>query len=259
MDYLRNCLTHPSMRGLNVNDPKTTELRRTIIKTNSFLRKVYESWYGILLNKFREINGRILELGSGGGFLAEIHPKVVTSEVFYCSHVQIILNGETLPFSAGTLSAIVMTNVLHHIPNVRKFFREAARCLHPGGSIALIEPWLTPWSRFVYGHLHHEPFDPITLTWEFPATGHLSAANGALPWIVFERDRAIFESEFPEFQIQTIQPIMPFRYLVSGGVSMRPLMPSWSYHFWSNLENMLKTRNNDLAMFAYINISKVDY
>jgi hypothetical protein len=40
--------------------------------------------------------------------------------------------------------------------------------------------------------------------------------------------------------IQTIKPMMPFRYLVSGGVSMRSFMPGWSFSFWRGLENMLR-------------------
>jgi len=46
--------------------------------------------------------------------------------------------------SDGSLRAIVMTDVLHHIPNVESFFAEAARCVRPGGVIVMIEPWLTP-------------------------------------------------------------------------------------------------------------------
>jgi hypothetical protein len=38
-------------------------------------------------------------------------------------------------------------------------------------------------------------------------------ANDALPWIIFARDRLKFEQEFPDWRIETIKPIMPFRYL----------------------------------------------
>jgi SAM-dependent methyltransferase len=257
VNWLRERLAHPSMRGLDVDDPRTTELRRTIIETNGFLRQVYESWYSMLLNDVPEADGRSLELGSGGGFLTELCPRIIPSEIFFCPHVQIVLNGERLPFPNGKLSAIVMTNVLHHIPNVRKFFAEAARCLQPGGILAMIEPWNTPWARFIYQHLHAEPFDPSASAWEFPSAGPLSSANGALPWLVFERDKAVFETEFPEMKIQVIQPVMPFQYLVSGGVSMRQLMPDWSYPIWCGIEELLTPWINSLAMFTYIRLRKV--
>ena len=72
--------------------------------------------------------------------------------------------------------------------------------------------------------------------WEFPQTGPLSGANGALPWILFVRDRERFERDFPMWRVQSIRPIMPFRYLVSGGVSLRSLTPGWSFEIWSALE-----------------------
>jgi hypothetical protein len=61
----------------------------------------------------------------------------------------------------------------------------------------MIEPWVTPWSRLVYTRMHHEPFVPAAAQWEFLTTGPLSGANGALPYILFSRDRAQFELEFP--------------------------------------------------------------
>ena len=89
----------------------------------------------------------------------------------------------------------------------------------------MIEPWVTPWSRLVYTKLHYEPFDPEMAHWEFPESGPLSGANNALPWILFVRDRDQFEREFPMWSIQSMRPMMPIRYLVSGGVGFRALMP----------------------------------
>lgn len=145
-----------------------------------------------------------------------------------------------------------MTDVLHHLPKAKDFFSEAARCVRSGGVIVMIEPWVTPWSHLIYTRLHHEPFQPNALEWEFPTTGPLSGANGALPWIIFARDRAQFEQEFPEWTIDTIKPNLPFRYLVSGGVSLRSLVPAWSSGLWRGLENALEPWMDKLAMFAQI-------
>ena len=120
----------------------------------------------------------------------------------------------------------------------------------------MIEPWVTPWSRLVYSKLHHEPFQPEAVEWTVPQRGPLSGANSALPWIIFDRDRTRFEREFPEWQIHTIKPFMPFRYLLSGGVSMCSLMPGWSFALWRNLENLLRPWMKSLAMFALIVLVK---
>jgi SAM-dependent methyltransferase len=131
--------------------------------------------------------------------------------------IDAVLDGQILPFADNVLRAIVMTDVLHHLPQPRCFFAEATRCVQTGGVIIMIEPWVTPWSRLVYTKLHYEPFRPKTVDWGFPANGPLSGANGALPWILFEQDRARFRQEFPWLRIRSIRLMMPFRYLVSGG------------------------------------------
>ena len=122
----------------------------------------------------------------------------------------------------------------------------------------MIEPWVTPWSRFIYTRLHHEPFEPETALWEIPATGPLSGANGALPWVIFARDRVTFEREFPQWRIGLIKPIMPFRYLLSGGVSLRGLAPAWSSGLWKQIESALGGWNNQLAMFAQIVLRRLE-
>jgi hypothetical protein len=38
-------LEHPLLQGLDIDDPRTTFLRRQIIQGKPFLRKIYEEWY----------------------------------------------------------------------------------------------------------------------------------------------------------------------------------------------------------------------
>lgn len=259
---LRTLLSHwladPLVRDLDIDDPRLTELRQDLIKRKEFLNRIYREWYGLLFTDVPTGKGQILELGSGAGFLKNLHPEVIQSEIFFCSNIQVVLDGCSLPFSSGSLKAILMTDVLHHIPQSRQFFKEAERCLRIGGTIVMLEPWLTTWSRLVYRYLHHEPLDPGARSWEFPSTGPLSGANSALPWIIFQRDRQIFSAEFPQFQVEKVKPYMPFRYLVSGGVSMRSLAPLWSYGAWKVLEQMLDPLAGYLGMFALITLRKTN-
>jgi SAM-dependent methyltransferase len=255
-DFLGNLLAHPKLKDVDLDDPATTHIRKEIVLTNSFLRQIYENWYSAILSTIPVGPGSVLELGSGGGFLDRYLP-IITSEIFYCSYVKTILDGQALPFESGSLRAIAMTNVLHHFPNPRLFLREAARCVHPGGVITMIEPWVTPWSNFIYAHLHHEPFDPSVKDWDFPKRGPLSGANGALPWIMFSRDSLIFQSEFPMWEMVSIRLLNPLAYLLSGGVSMRQLMPGWSFNFWSKVEKLLSFKSTSSAMFAHIVLRKI--
>jgi SAM-dependent methyltransferase len=204
-------------------------LRRSIIQQKPFLKKLYQEWYGAIVAMISDGEGAVLELGSGAGFLNETVPDLITSDVFRVPGLSLVLDGRALPFKEASLRAIVMTEVLHHIPDPERFLRDAARCVEPGGTIVMVEPWVTPWSRFVWGPLHHEPFVPDSSEWTIPPSGPLTGANGALPWILFERDRARFEERLPEWEIASVVLDMPVAYLVSGGVSMRSLMPGWAY------------------------------
>jgi hypothetical protein len=61
-----------------------------------------------------------------------------------------------------------------------------------------------------------------------------------------------FEREFPQWSVELVAPMMPFRYLLSGGVSLRDLMPGWSSPLWSGFEQLLGTGASRMAMFARI-------
>ena len=253
---LRRLLAHPLTSGLALDDPATTTARREIIARKPFLKAVYDEWYTMIAAHLPPIAGRVLELGSGAGYCDRFIPGLITAEVFFVPGVRLVADARHLPFPDDLIRAIVLTDVLHHMPDVRSFFAEASRCLRPGGKILMIEPWVTPWSRFINTHFHHEPFRPDAADWSFPSTGPLSGANGAIPWMVFVRDRHKFELEFPRLAIEQIRPFLPFRYLVSGGVGMRSLMPFCLHGFWTRLERLLEPEMHTLAMFAFIALRK---
>lgn len=267
---LSRWLALPLTAGCDLDNPQTTALRRRIIESKPFLKRIYQDWYDAIAAALPRGPGPVLELGSGAGFMRERIARVIASDVMWLPGLDLTADAMRLPFRTGVLAAIAMTNVFHHIPDPRAFLAEAARCIRPGGALVLIEPWVTPWSTFVYRHLHHEPFDPSATAWSLPGPAHaghyklapdgpLSGANGALPWIVFERDRTLFEREFPSWQVTSVAALMPFRYLVSGGVSLRSLSPGFSYPAWCRLERALARYVDRLGMFARIVVTRTDH
>jgi SAM-dependent methyltransferase len=255
--FVRRVLAHPLTVAIDLDDPRTSALRRRIIASKPFLKAIYDEWYTMLAaNLPAEQHGPVLEIGSGAGHCSQFVPDLITSEIFRCPGVRIVLDARQLPFASGSLRAIVMTNVLHHVPEVEQFLSEAARCLRAGGRILMVEPWVTSWSKFIYTHFHHEPFDPDARDWSFTSKGPLTGANGAIPWILFVRDRKEFELRFPELAIEQVRPLLPFRYLVSGGVSMRSLMPGFVHGAWAGFEDLLKSRWPTLGMFAFVSLRR---
>ncbi|MEP6714339.1 MAG: methyltransferase domain-containing protein [Terriglobia bacterium] len=255
--FLHHLLAHPLTRGLDLDDPATTHIRRAIIEDKPFLKRIYQEWYGAIAGNLPPGPGGIVELGSGAGFLEQSIPGLITSEVFLCPGISLVLDGRRLPFADNSLRAICMSNVFHHIPRARAFLSEASRCLRSGGRIIAIEPWVSPWSRGVYTRLHHEPFDPSAEDWVFSGAGPLSSANGALPWIVFERDRARFETEFRQLRVLSTEGLMPFRYLICGGISTRNVMPAFTWNLWKGIETAMRPAMRSWAMFALIVIEKL--
>lgn len=252
MGRLRDWMRDPLASGLDVDHPHTTLARRDLLRSKPFLRRIYRDWYGRILSSLPAGEGRVLEIGSGGGFLRDHVPGLLSSEIVAWQGVSLVADAHALPFPAASLRAVVMTNVFHHLPHARGFLREAARAVRVGGAVVMVEPWVTAWSRIVYPRLHEEPFEPEAAEWEFPSRGPVSGANNALPWILFVRDRARFEREFPEWRIDRIAPLMPVSYLLSGGMSYRSLMPGFSYRFWRAAEAAASPIMGAVAMFALI-------
>lgn len=256
MSLARRLIAHPLARGLDENHPETTEVRKRIVLSKPFLRRVYLEWYAKLVERLPDGEGPVLELGSGAGFFGELVPDVITSEVFMCQGIKSVVDARQLPFPDASLRAIVMTDVMHHIPDVESFLCEASRTLVAGGRLLMVEPWVSPWSTFVYTRFHPEPFRPESPDWSFPSTGPLSGANGAIPWMVFERDQRKFREMYPKLEVRRIERFMPFRYLISGGVSLRSLAPGWSFPIWRGLERLLTPLMPSLAMFAFVEVER---
>lgn len=235
-----------------IDAPERTLEHREIIKGKYFLRELYREWYQELLNEISTDKDRmIVELGSGGGFLKEIAPSVITSDYLDLPTNDMSFSALSMPFSDCTVDALFMIDTFHHLPDARLFLQESRRVLKSDGKVIMVEPANSPWGRFIYRNFHHEPFLPDA-GWQIPASGPLSGANGALPWIVFERDQNEFYRSFPEFELEKIKYHTPFRYLLSGGLTMRSLVPAFSYPFFRSIDRLLCGIIPGFSMFMTI-------
>ncbi|HPE77830.1 MAG TPA: class I SAM-dependent methyltransferase [Draconibacterium sp.] len=242
----------------DLDSPERTIAHQKIIKEKCFLRKLYEEWYKVFTDAIYGLpDGKIIELGSGGGFLKEIRPSVICTDILKLPSNDMTFSALEMPFSDSELSAIFMIDTFHHIPDSFLFLKEADRVLQKNGKIIMIEPANSLWGRFIYKNFHHEPFEPNG-GWEIPISGPLSGANGALPWIVFERDYEKFSELFPHLKIEKIQNHTPLMYLISGGLAFKQLLPDFSYCFFRGFDKLLALISKQFSMFVTIEIRKPD-
>lgn len=243
-------------RSLDLDDPQLTIIRKEILKKKKFLRKIYKDWYTIVQSFLNDEGSLILEIGSGAGFCEEIIPNVNKSDVLFLPFNHLVMSALDIPFSTESLHTIIMVNVFHHLTAVDQFLVNVQRILKKNGRMIMVEPWMTPWCHWVFTKVNPEPTDVNVKSWRLFSDGPLSGANAALPWIVFHRDKELFESKYPDLRIIHIQPMMPFRYLMSGGLSSWLSFPGFSYSLIDFLENLFAKKMDSLGMFALIVLEK---
>ena len=241
----------------DLDDPNASLAHRDIILKKPFLKRLYNDWYLIFIIKSKEIkNGKYLEIGSGGGFLKDVFPEVITSDILILPNVDLIFSAEEIPFKENELASIVMLNVFHHIPKPHLFLKEAQRTLIKGGKIIMTEPANSSLARFIYKRFHHEPFDEKGQR-EIKAGNPLSNSNQALPYIYFERDLDLFKKDFPSLKINSINYHSPFSYIISGGVSRSAMLPFFMYNFVKGIEWLFSPFFKQIGLFCTIEIEKI--
>jgi SAM-dependent methyltransferase len=199
------------------------------------LAEVYSVWFNMLLEVAPE-TGRVVEVGSGPGLLSaearRRRPGVrwIATDLLEVPWNDVVADGHVLPFRDGSADAIVGLDVVHHLASPAAFFRETARVLRPGGRLAVVEPWISPFSFAIYRLFHQErcslrlrdPWQPF-------------ADAGAAAKDAFEGDAAVLpalvRSTSPErwrelgLAPPEIRLLNAFAYILSLGFRDASLLP----------------------------------
>jgi len=225
-----NFLSEPRLRGLEPGTPEFFRVQNELIAARPALRYCYDLWYRTLLADpavtSAPPDAKFLELGSGGSFLKQYDRRIITSDISP-GIADLVADARELPFPDASLHAVFLVHAFHHIPDVGKFLREAERVLVPGGFVGLIDVAATPLARLFFSRFHPEPFLP-ELGWDFAQSHSMRDSNQALTWIVFERDRARFEKEYPRLCLEEKRWLPWLPYLLSGGVTRRAVFPGFA-------------------------------
>lgn len=238
---------------MNLDSQEALLEHHQIIRSKGFLKCIYTDSYR-LFKTAKIPKGPIVEIGSGGGFIKEIIPHAITSDVMKGPDIDKVFSATNMPFKNNSVAAFFMIDVLHHIKNAERALQEMLRSLKPGGKVIMIEPYNSLWGGIIYRYIHPERFDPKA-GWKISGKGRMSDSNTALPWIIFVRDRKLFKKRFPAVTL-IITPHTPLRYLVSGGLSNVQFLPTLFYPTVCSIETFLSPLNRYLGMFVTIELKK---
>ena len=264
IDILRNLFLDKKLKNINVDDLQLLKHHQIIIEEKNILKSAYISFYETMLNfrkKYFTANGKELELGSGISFFKKINSCLITSDVRKYENIDLIINAEKIQLENNSIKCVYAQNVLHHLRNPYNFFSELNRILIKGGGCILIEPHNGFLSKFFHKIIHKsEIFDTNQPDWiNTNIQGPYSGANQALSYIIFERDKSKFQSLYGEnFQILDHFYINNYlRFLFSGGLNFKQLLPDFFLNLLILLERTLKPFNKYLSLHRAIVIKKI--
>jgi len=238
--------------------PDRAKKIKSRIKGKVALYKLYREFYLRFADCIARCPGTgiVVEIGSGGGFIKDVVPDVITSDILSYNTVDVVFDARHMPLSDGSIKSVFILNTLHHIPDAESFFYELERCLEPGGRVFIIDQYSSWFTNLIYRFIHHEPYDPSTTDWRFETTGPLSGANGALCWIVFYRDKERFKQLYPALKIIKMEPHTPLRYWLAGGLKWWSLLPGFLFDLFSRIDHWMAKSFPTLSSFVDIEIIK---
>ena len=251
-------ITNPALKGLSMGSKEWFDAQKTLIKEKPLIKRCYDLWYRKLMEDSESVPDRfrkmiVLELGSGSSYIKELMPEVITSDVAP-GIADMVIDGRSLSFPDASIKAIFLTHVLHHIPDISLFMKEAGRVLVPGGVISIVDCTHTPLARCFFSKIHPEPYDDAAEQWSFPEGNSMLDSNQALSWILFFRDREKFTKQFPFIHIEKISYLPWFSYLMSGGVNLRSLVPGCLVPVFPSLDRILSPLDGIFAIHWHITL-----
>ena len=207
---------------------------RMLWERKASLRIVYRSWFERLFATLPEA-GVVLEVGAGPAFLAEAARRSrpglrwISTDITATDWNDVCADAQQLPVRPGALAAVVGLDVLHHLDAPRRFFEAARGALAPGGSLVLIEPWISAASLPVYRWLHQEDCRPGLDPWHpFGDRPDKAPFDGdqALPWKLLRVTPPATWTALG-FDAPRVERINGFAYLLSLGFRPASLLPVW--------------------------------
>lgn len=263
MKLLLDLLRDPSVEGINIDGGDRLAVHGLTLARKRMLREVFTEFHDLfhrLDEKFLSANGLRIELGAGVAPIKDSYPDVLATDIVSGPGLDRVLDAENMDIESGTVRVVFGQNCFHHFRYPDRFFGELDRVLAPGGGAILLEPYYGPFATFLFKRLFKtERFDKNVPSWETPIAGPMNGANQALSYIVFVRDREDFERKHPTLKIVNQELCGNYmKYVLSGGLNFRQLLPNWMSPFVGFLQFLLSPLNQWMALHHIVVLRKDD-
>lgn len=194
------------------------------------LRKIYHDFHERIAEGLtHQVNGAVVELGSGIGNIKEVIPDCIRTDIFSRPWLDRTENAYALNFPADSLSNIILFDVFHHLEYPGTAMCEFFRVLVPGGRLLIFDPCLSLFGLLVYGVFHHEAVAltrPMLWTappgWKPEDQHYFAAASHATRLFLMSKYRPLLA----QWRIHCIHRWTALDYVLSGGYSKPQLYPA---------------------------------
>lgn len=109
---------------------------------------------------------RVLNLGSGVS-KQYANPGLVNFDIAAHDNVDVVGDGEHLPFRDGVFDGVVLDAVIEHLAHPARVVAEVRRVLKPGGTVLAQVPFLYPFHAAPHDYQRYTPAGLATLLEEF--------------------------------------------------------------------------------------------
>lgn len=208
---------------------------RRVWEQKPTLRRVYQEEFFARLLAARKPGGVSVEVGAGPGFFRQSAPDIISTDLICCPWLDTIADAQRLPFRSNSVANVFGLDMLHHLATPMTFLGEVSRVLVTGGRLILVEPWITPFSYFIFRFLHQERCDLSETPWALSPSGAAVEkmafdGNQAIPYLMFgAKHRSETLAGLPQLKIAALEPFCLFAYLLSGGFNHLSLLPESLY------------------------------
>jgi SAM-dependent methyltransferase len=211
-------------------------------QSKPLLRRIYQDFYqriSVQINK--NVEGKIVEIGSGAGNLKTVIPDAITTDLFPNPWIEQTESAYNLSFKDKSVSNLILFDVFHHLEFPGTALKEFHRVLTPGGRVVILEPCISLLGLLVYGCFHHEPLGlRRKICWEMPddkhpdETGYYASQSNASR--IFSTKK--YAGNLTSWRLISITKRSELSYVASGGYSHKQLYPDKAYRFIKAMEKL---------------------